>query len=252
MADEQGFVSVASTGSASDSTSRSISSSAASGLPAGGSTGGAAASADRGVAGQVVQLFSRSSHPTAALFHVLFKAGALLFYLLSGLFTDSFVMVFVVCVVLMAFDFWTVKNVTGRLMVGLRWWNDVAEDGTSTWRYESIDDPSQVSRADYAIFWYSLYLAGLSWAIFAFFALLKFSVEWFLVCGVSLVLIWSNVYGFWNCSSERARVEQSVQSAITQGTVAALTGKWGFGGVASSGGVTSASAAGTGRGLDSV
>ena len=119
-------------------------------------------------------------------------------------------------------------------MVGLRWWNDVAEDGTSTWRYESIDDPSQVSRADYIIFWYSLYLAGLSWAVFAFFAVLKFSAEWFLVCGVSFVLVWSNIYGFWNCSSERARVEASVQSALTQGTVAALTGKWGgFGGTTS-------------------
>jgi hypothetical protein len=26
---------------------------------------------------------------------------------------------------LLAFDFWTVKNVTGRLLVGLRWWNEV-------------------------------------------------------------------------------------------------------------------------------
>jgi len=215
MADSQGFVSVASTVNEGTSTLQPP--------PVANSAG----DADRGVAGQVVQLFKRSSHPTAALFHVLFKSLAIFFYFFSSLFTDSFVMVFVVCVILMAFDFWTVKNISGRLMVGLRWWNDVAEDGTSTWRYESIDDQSQVSRADYVIFWYSMYLAGITWAIFAFFAVLKLSVEWFLVCGVSLVLVWSNIYGFWNCSSERARVEQQVQSAISQGTVAALTGKWG-------------------------
>jgi len=38
---------------------------------------------------------------------------------------------------LLAFDFWTVKNVSGRLMVGLRWWNKIEEDGTSTWIFES-------------------------------------------------------------------------------------------------------------------
>ena len=114
-------------------------------------------------------------------------------------------------------------------MVGLRWWNDVAEDGTSTWRYESIDDQSQVSRADYVIFWYSMYLSGVCWAIFAFFALLKLEFDWLLVCGVSLLLVWSNIYGFWNCSSERQRVQSTIQSAITQGTVAALSSNWATG-----------------------
>ena len=31
---------------------------------------------------------------------------------------------FIVVVVMSALDFWTVKNVTGRLLVGLRWWHD--------------------------------------------------------------------------------------------------------------------------------
>jgi len=231
MADAQGFVSVASTSSSDVSSTMPLTS----GPPRTAASGVTADSAgDQTVASQVAQLFKRSSHPTAALFHVLFKVTAILFYFFSGFFTQSFVIVFVVCVILMAFDFWTVKNVTGRLMVGLRWWNDVSEDGTSTWRYESIDDPTQVSRADYVIFWYSLYLAGLTWGSFAFLAILKLSIEWTLVCSVSLVLIWSNIYGFWNCSSERARVEQSVQSAITQGTVAALTGKFSFGGLGDS------------------
>ena len=38
---------------------------------------------------------------------------------------------------LLAADFWTVKNITGRLLVGLRWWNKVNEDGTSEWVFES-------------------------------------------------------------------------------------------------------------------
>jgi len=40
---------------------------------------------------------------------------------------------------LLAFDFWTVKNISGRLLVGLRWWNEINEDGTNSWLFESKD-----------------------------------------------------------------------------------------------------------------
>lgn len=38
---------------------------------------------------------------------------------------------------LLSIDFWTVKNITGRLLVGLRWWNFVDAEGNNHWRYES-------------------------------------------------------------------------------------------------------------------
>lgn len=33
-----------------------------------------------------------------------------------------------------------VKNVSGRLMVGLRWWNEVSESGGSDWKFESLEE----------------------------------------------------------------------------------------------------------------
>ena len=77
------------------------------------------------------------SHPVAVVFHLLFRTAAILFYLFSSWFSLSFVFVFVMTVLLIAFDFWTVKNISGRLLVGLRWWNQVNEDGTSIWIFES-------------------------------------------------------------------------------------------------------------------
>lgn len=50
-------------------------------------------------------------------------------YILSALFFDSFVIIFVVMVLLAALDFWVVKNVSGRILVGLRWWNEINEAG---------------------------------------------------------------------------------------------------------------------------
>ncbi len=78
-------------------------------------------------------------HPIAAFFHVFFRVAALLVYILaSTLIGDAyFVHIFLTIILLLAVDFWTVKNVTGRLLVGLRWWNKVDEDGTSTWMFES-------------------------------------------------------------------------------------------------------------------
>lgn len=81
---------------------------------------------------------SVSRHPVAAFFHVFFRASALLVYLLIPFFVSGhFIELFLTIVLLLAFDFWTVKNVTGRLLVGLRWWNKVEEDGTSSWVFES-------------------------------------------------------------------------------------------------------------------
>ena len=36
-------------------------------------------------------------------------------------------------------DFWNTKNVAGRTLVGLRYWNQVDEDGESYWVFESRD-----------------------------------------------------------------------------------------------------------------
>lgn len=52
----------------------------------------------------------------------------------------------VVVVVLLALDFWTVRNVSGRVLVGLRFWNQVDEDGTSFWVFEHRN----VSHTDYS------------------------------------------------------------------------------------------------------
>lgn len=49
-------------------------------------------------------------------------------------------MIFVVSVILLAVDFWVVKNVSGRKLVGLRWWNNVNETtGKSEWLFECLE-----------------------------------------------------------------------------------------------------------------
>ncbi|XP_072813564.1 Golgi apparatus membrane protein TVP23 homolog B-like isoform X1 [Vicugna pacos] len=88
----------------------------------------------------------------------------------------------VTIILLLSCDFWAVKNVTGRLMVGLRWWNHIDEDGKSHWVFESRKASSQesktVSEAESRIFWLGLIACPVLWVVFAFSALFSFRVKW--------------------------------------------------------------------------
>lgn len=79
------------------------------------------------------------------VFLFLDQGAALAFYILSALFFNSFVIIFVVTVLLAALDFWVVKNVSGRILVGLRWWNEINDLGESVWKFESLDQEVSLS-----------------------------------------------------------------------------------------------------------
>ena len=79
----------------------------------------------------------RYRHPQTVVAHLLFRTLAILSYVFCTVISASFVINFVLLIVLCACDFWTVKNVSGRLLVGLRWRNFVKEDGSNEWVFES-------------------------------------------------------------------------------------------------------------------
>uniref|UniRef100_A0A2I3HLP9 Golgi apparatus membrane protein TVP23 homolog n=1 Tax=Nomascus leucogenys TaxID=61853 RepID=A0A2I3HLP9_NOMLE len=116
-------------------------------------------------------------HPVASFFHLFFRVSAIIVYLLCELLSSSFISCMVTIIFLLSCDFWAVKNVTGRLMVGLRWWNH-----TSHWVFESRKESSEenktVSEAESGIFWLGLTACPVLWVIFAFSALFSFRVKW--------------------------------------------------------------------------
>uniref|UniRef100_A0A4W2C619 Uncharacterized protein n=1 Tax=Bos indicus x Bos taurus TaxID=30522 RepID=A0A4W2C619_BOBOX len=125
---------------------------------------------------------SRIRHPVASFFHLFFRVSAIIVYLLCELFSSSFIACMVTIILLLSCDFWAVKNVTGRLMVGLRWWNHIDEDGKSHWVFESRKASPQegktVSEAESRIFWLGLVACPVLWVVFAFSALFSFRVKW--------------------------------------------------------------------------
>ena len=56
-----------------------------------------------------------------------FVPTALYSYLLLKLLTDSYLGTFIGTVLLVSIDFWVTKNLTGRKLVGLRWWSQITD-----------------------------------------------------------------------------------------------------------------------------
>lgn len=66
-----------------------------------------------------------------------FRSLAIVAYFVCSWVKASFVTSFVIIVILLSMDFWTVKNITGRLLAGLRYWNYVDDAGNNHWIFES-------------------------------------------------------------------------------------------------------------------
>ncbi|CEO98341.1 unnamed protein product (mitochondrion) [Plasmodiophora brassicae] len=150
------------------------------------------------------------AHPVAQVMNVAFKAGALFFYLFGSLFALPFVFNFVVIVLCLAFDFWTVKNVTGRLLVGLRWWHEVQEDGSDRWVFESKAAGREVNPGDERVFWWALRISPIVWS--TFFLVNLFSPSSYpslpvLLMGAALSI--ANFIGYWRCDRDAKKKLQS-------------------------------------------
>jgi len=140
-------------------------------------------------------------HPYVVLFHLGFRSAAVIVYLFCGWFTDGFIASFVFTVLLLSLDFWTVKNITGRILVGLRWWNYVDSEGQSNWVYEARKegDLRKVHAAESRVFWAGLIGFPIFWVVLFILALFRFSFRWLVVDCIALSLNGANVYGYLRC-----------------------------------------------------
>uniref|UniRef100_A0A3Q3E179 Golgi apparatus membrane protein TVP23 homolog n=1 Tax=Labrus bergylta TaxID=56723 RepID=A0A3Q3E179_9LABR len=132
-------------------------------------------------------------HPLASFFHLFFRVIAIVTYLFCDLISENFASCFVLIITLLSFDFWSVKNVTGRLLVGLRWWNQIDEDGKSLWVFEAKKGIAMFAEA--RIFWLGLIICPLIWTFFFFTSLFSLKIKWLFSLQVA------NLYGYLRCKA---------------------------------------------------
>ncbi|GJC99640.1 golgi apparatus membrane protein TVP23 [Colletotrichum higginsianum] len=96
-------------------------------------------------------------------------------------------MIFIITILLLAADFYYLKNIAGRRLVGLRWWNEVdAQTGDSQWVFESSEPGTKtINPTDSRFFWLALYTQPILWVLLAIFALVRLQFLWLPLVGKS-------------------------------------------------------------------
>ncbi|EED17789.1 clathrin-coated vesicle protein, putative [Talaromyces stipitatus ATCC 10500] len=143
-----------------------------------------------------------SAHPITLLFFLGFRIGSLLMYLFGVLFIDNFVLVFIITLLLLSADFYYLKNIAGRRLVGLRWWNEVnTATGESHWVFESSDpNVRTINATDKRFFWLSLYATPALWIGLAILAIVRLqNVIWLSLVAIALILTITNTLAFSRC-----------------------------------------------------
>lgn len=103
------------------------------------------------------------------------------------LLTSNFVMIFIITILLLAVDFYYLKNIAGRRLVGLRWWNEVdSATGDGRWVFESADpETRELNATDKRFFWIALYAQPVLWILLAVLALVSLEFIWLTLVGES-------------------------------------------------------------------
>ncbi|KAL8858019.1 MAG: hypothetical protein Q9178_005480 [Gyalolechia marmorata] len=169
-----------------------------------------------------------SSHPITLLFFLGFRISSLLFYLLGSLFTTNFILVFIITILLLAADFYYLKNIAGRRLVGLRWWNEVdPASGDSHWVFESQDRsgspesgaPSQ-NATDKRFFWLALYAQPAWWVLLAIVSIVRLlNPIWLSLIVIALILTITNTLAFSRCD-KFSQASSLASSAMYSGGMA--------------------------------
>lgn len=162
-----------------------------------------------------------SSHPITLLTFLGFRVSSLLVYLFGLLFTDNLVMIFIITILLLAADFYYLKNIAGRRLVGLRWWNEVdPSTGDSHWVFESSEPGTKVINAtDSRFFWIAIYAQPVFWIALALVALFSFKFIWLPLVVIALVLTITNSLAFSRCD-KFSQASNIAGSAFSGGNLA--------------------------------
>jgi len=158
----------------------------------------------------ILQKQGRPSNGAVIVLHYLFKMMAITLYMFGWLVTSSYIMNFIIITLLLSIDFWIVKNISGRLLAGLRWWSVVDDEGKLTWQYEcwSAEERDLAKSRDNTLFWAGLIGAQLTWIVYATISLFSLHLSWFLLCSVALSLNSANLFGSIRCRVGKMNLRQ--------------------------------------------
>lgn len=130
-----------------------------------------------------------------------------------------------IILILVSFDFWVVKNITGRYLLGLRWWNRTDDGDNEVWVFEYKDVSTDaisvilpaaaafcllrlkliyikthfVSPVDSNMFWMSSYIVLSIWIFLALISIIRLNFGWSIICLVAIGMGLINLTAYSKC-----------------------------------------------------
>ncbi|OCK84680.1 golgi apparatus membrane protein-like protein tvp23 [Lepidopterella palustris CBS 459.81] len=170
-----------------------------------------------------------SSHPITLVTFLFFRISSLLVYLFGlRLFTSNFVLIFIITILLLATDFYYLKNIAGRRLVGLRWWNEVdTSTGDSRWVFESADpDTRTINATDRRFFWIALYAQPVLWVLLAIVAMASLEFIWLTLVVIALILTITNTLAFSRCDKFSMASSTLYSSGLARNLAGGMVSSW--------------------------
>ncbi|GKT14188.1 Golgi apparatus membrane protein TVP23-like protein [Aduncisulcus paluster] len=141
----------------------------------------------------------KTTHPVAIVFMCIFKICGIVFY-----WTKNWLGLigFILVILCDAFDFWTVKNICGRYLVGLRYWNIPMSNNTTKWLFESRSAGAEIGKFDSSWFWIWLWVWPILWLLFGIVNFFGFKLDNLLlnILGIGFGMV--NAIGFMKCQGD--------------------------------------------------
>lgn len=183
----------------------------------------------------LLERLKESSHPIALFCYIFFRLAPIFVYLFGNLALmivlddGRFILHFIVLILLVSADFWNVKNISGRLLVGLRWWNETSgkddlDEFENIWVFETANPDRYINPIDSKVFWILLYVQPVLWIVLAITALLKLELLYFFLICICLSLSLTNAMAFTNCDKfgKANTVANDLFSRATSGLLSRL------------------------------
>ncbi|KAL4501461.1 hypothetical protein ABPG72_021268 [Tetrahymena utriculariae] len=159
-----------------------------------------------------------AGHPGVCVTHFILKLGSLLCFFLIG--SDHNTICFVFTILFSAFDFWIVKNITGRKLVLLKWQCSVDDNGDEKWVFESTEPGIKPNQIDSTFFWFIQFTICAIWLLISLFELFSLSFFWLILTLVCFFIHTVNFSGFYKCRGEHQKKIKSYMATLGMKAIA--------------------------------
>ena len=148
----------------------------------------------------ITNFYKKSTYPMISLLTVLIKLASIISFFLFSIFLSNEAIIMFIIVLIGLCDFWMTKNISGRFLAGLRWYNLLkSETNTEIWVFEGKkeNDSNMINRS---IFWYSLYINDIIWIVLFIWEFIRLRFDWSFICLILIIFSFTNTYGFYKSS----------------------------------------------------